>query len=151
MSSITTVEQSAELAAANREVASKILALLGTEEQFEYYADDVVIEFPYASSLGESQPERVETKPVVTEYVRRLWALGLKMRDAVYYSVAGDPATVFIEYVSDVRTPGGGTYLQVYVNKMTFRDGKMTHMREFWDPKRILDGAAGVYDTAAAA
>jgi ketosteroid isomerase-like protein len=34
---------------------------------------------------------------------------------------------------------------------MTFRDGKMTHMREFWDPKRILDGAAGVYDTAAAA
>jgi ketosteroid isomerase-like protein len=73
------------------------------------------------------------------------------MRDAVYYSVAGDPATVFIEYESDVRTPGGGTYVQTYVNKMTFRDRKMIHMREFWDPKRILDAAAGLYDAAAAA
>jgi ketosteroid isomerase-like protein len=29
---------------------------------------------------------------------------------------------------------------------MVFRDGKLVHMREFWDPKRILDARAGRYD-----
>jgi ketosteroid isomerase-like protein len=29
---------------------------------------------------------------------------------------------------------------------MTFRDGQLVYMREFWDPKRIIDARAGVYD-----
>jgi hypothetical protein len=29
---------------------------------------------------------------------------------------------------------------------MQFRDGLLVHMTEFWDPKRILDARAGVYD-----
>ena len=26
------------------------------------------------------------------------------------------------------------------------RDGLLVHMKEFWDPKRILDARAGLYD-----
>jgi ketosteroid isomerase-like protein len=29
---------------------------------------------------------------------------------------------------------------------MTFRDGKLLHMREFWDPKRMIDAGNGVFD-----
>jgi ketosteroid isomerase-like protein len=135
-----------QLAATNRELAKQVITLLGSEEQFDLYADDVVIEFPYASSLG--MASRFEGKASVVAYVRQLnEALkGLTMRDMVYYSVDGDPDTVFIEYFADAPTPAGNTYLQTYINKMKFRDGKMIYMREFWDPKQILDARAGLFD-----
>lgn len=135
-----------ELASRNRELAKQVITLLGDEKQFDLYADDVVMEFPYATSLG--MPSRFEGKTAVIAYVRELnEALkGLTMRDMVYYSVDGQPDTVFIEYFADAPTPGGNSYLQTYVNKMRFRDGKLTYMREFWDPKRILDARAGVFD-----
>jgi ketosteroid isomerase-like protein len=139
-----------ELAAANQKVAEKVLRLIGSEEQFDLYADDIVMEFPYGPSLG--MPDRFESKPAVVAYARELFRAlpGLTMRDMVYYSVDGDPNTVFIEYESDAPTPGGNTYVQTYVNKMQFRDGLLVHMREFWDPKRILDARAGAYDLAQA-
>ncbi len=138
----------AELAEQTQKLAGTVIALLGSEEQFDLFADDIVMEFPYGPSLG--APDRFETKPAVVAYVRELNRLlpGLTMRDLRYSSVDGDPNTVFIEYESDAPTPGGNTYRQVYVNKMTFRDGKLIYMKELWDPKRILDARSGVYDTA---
>jgi len=134
------------LATTNQKLAAKVLNLLGSEDQFDLFADDIVIEFPYGPSLG--MPDRFETKPVVVTYSRQLFRdlPGLTMRDMVYSSVDGDPNTVFIEYISDVPTPGGQTYRQVYINKMQFRNGLLVHMKEFWDPKRILDARAGLYD-----
>jgi ketosteroid isomerase-like protein len=149
MSTQTLPVNSSELAAQNRALAEKVITLLGSEEQFDLYADDIVVEFPYASSLG--APERYETKPVVVNYVRELNSAlkGLKMRNMTYYSVDGDPDTVFIEYLGDAPTPGGNKYVQSYVNRMRFRDGKLIYMREIWDPKRIIDARAGVYDRSA--
>ena len=134
------------LATTNQKLAAKVLNLLGSEDQFDLFADDIVIEFPYGPSLG--MPDRFETKPVVVTYSRQLFRdlPGLTMRDMVYSSVDGDPNTVFIEYISDVPTPGGQTYRQVYINKMQFRNGLLVHMKEFWDPKRILAARAGLYD-----
>jgi ketosteroid isomerase-like protein len=141
-----TVLDSNELAATNQKLAANVLDLLGSEDQFDLFAEDIVVEFPYGPSLG--MPGRFETKPVVVAYSRQLFRdlPGLTMRDRTFYSVDGDPDTVFIEYISDVPTPGGHTYRQVYVNKMHFRDGLLVHMKEFWDPKRILDARAGLYD-----
>jgi ketosteroid isomerase-like protein len=134
------------LAATNQKLAAKVLDLLGSEEQFDLFAEDIVVEFPYGPSLG--MPDRFETKPVMVAYSRQLFKdlPGLTMRDRTFYSADGDPNTVFIEYISDVPTPGGNTYRQVYINKMQFRDGLLVHMKEFWDPKRILDARAGLYD-----
>ena len=135
-----------ELAAENQKLAAKVLDLLGSEDQFDLLADDIVVEFPYGPSLG--MPDRFETKPVFVAYSLELFKAlpGLTMRERTFYSVDGDPSTVFIEYISDVPTPGGHTYRQVYINKMQFRDGLMVHMKEFWDPKRILAARAGLYD-----
>jgi ketosteroid isomerase-like protein len=134
------------LAATNQKLAGKVLDLLGSEDQFDLFAEDIVVEFPYGPSLG--MPDRFETKPVMVAYSRQLFKdlPGLTMRDRTFYSADGDPNTVFIEYISDVPTPGGNTYRQVYINKMQFRDGLLVHMKEFWDPKRILDARAGLYD-----
>jgi len=134
------------LAATNQKLAAKVLDLLGSEEQFDLFADDIVVEFPYGPSLG--MPGRFETKPVMVAYSRQLFKdlPGLTMKDRTFYSADGDPTTVFIEYVADVPTPGGHTYRQVYINKMQFRNGLLVHMKEFWDPKRILDARVGLYD-----
>jgi hypothetical protein len=148
MSNHSSTIDTAELAAANQKLAERVIRLLGSEEQFELFADDVVMDFPYGSSL--SMPDHFAGKTEVVAYVRELNRIleGMKMRDMVFYSIQGSPETVFIEYSSDAPTPGGNWYEQVYVNKMTFRDGKLVYMREFWDPKRILDARSGVYDQA---
>jgi ketosteroid isomerase-like protein len=148
MSQATAITSASDLAASNREVARKVLTLLGTEEQFDYFADDVVVDFPYGPSLG--QPARFDGKAAIAAYTRALTdRIGrIRMRDMSFWSVEGHPETVFIEYSGDVNTPGGHSYVQTYVNKMTFGEGKMVHMREFWDTKLIVDAAAGAFDHA---
>jgi len=133
-------------AAGNRVLAEQVLDRLGTEAQFDLYADDIVMEFPYGPSLG--MPDRFETKPTVVAYVRRILKglSGVVIREMSLSSVAGDPTTVFVEYEADCPTPGGNTYRQTYINKMQFRDGKLLHMRELWDPKKMIDAGNGVFD-----
>jgi len=133
-------------AAGNRVLAEQVLDRLGTEAQFDLYADDIVMEFPYGPSLG--MPDRFETKPTVVAYVRRILKglSGVVIREMSLSSVAGDPTTVFVEYEADCPTPGGNTYRQIYINKMQFRDGKLLHMRELWDPKKMIDAGNGVFD-----
>ncbi len=146
MSDETVTIEAEALAATNRHLAKRVVELLGREEQFELYADDIVMEFPYGPSLG--MPERFETKPDVVAYVRHILEglSGVVIREISLTSVAGDPTTVFVEYEADCPTPGGNTYRQIYVNKMQFRDGKLLHMRELWDPKKMIDAGNGVFD-----
>ncbi len=121
-----TIEADAEaLAATNRGLARRVVELLGSEEQFELYADDIVMEFPYGPSLG--MPDRFETKPNVVAYVQRILEglSGVVIRELSLSSVAGDPTTVFVEYEAD---------------------GKLLHMRELWDPKKMIDAGNGVFD-----
>ena len=146
MSDETGTVEAEALAAANRHLAQRVLELLGTEEQFELYAEDIVMEFPYGPSLG--MPDRFVTKPNVVAYVQRILEglKGLVIRDMSFSSVAGDPSTVFVEYEADAPTPRGNTYRQVYLNKMQVRDGMLLHMRELWDPQRMIDAGNGDFD-----
>jgi ketosteroid isomerase-like protein len=147
MSDETVTIEAETLATTNRDLAKRVVELLGTEAQFELYADDIVMEFPYGPSLG--MPDRFETKPNVVAYVQHILEglSGVVIREMSLSSVAGDPTTVFVEYEADCPTPGGYYYRQIYVNKMQFRDGKLLHMRELWDPKKMIDAGNGVFDT----
>ncbi len=133
-------------AATIRELARRVVELLGNAEQFKLYADDIVMEFPYGPSLG--MPDRFETKPDVVAYVEHILPglSGVTIREMSFSSVAGDPTTVFVEYEADCPTPGGSSYRQIYVNKMQFREGKLAQMRELWDPQRIINAGNGLFD-----
>ena len=48
------------VAAANIKMAQFILSETGTEESFEHFADDIILEFPYAPSLN--MPDRLKAK-----------------------------------------------------------------------------------------
>jgi ketosteroid isomerase-like protein len=146
VSNETVTIEAGALAAANRDLARRVVELLGSEEQFDLYADDIVMEFPYGPSLG--MPDRFDTKPNVVAFVGRILEglAGVMIREMALSSVAGDPTTVFVEYEADCPTPGGNTYRQVYMNKMRFRDGKLLYMWELWDPKKMIDAGNGVFD-----
>lgn len=146
MSDESTTDRTAVLAATNRVLARQVLELLGTKEQFELYADDMVMEFPFATSLT----SRLVSKAEMVDYVQHLLlgTRGLVLRDIAVSSVAGDPTTVFVEYELATGTPSGDTLRQSYVSKMTFRDGKVVQMRQLWDPKRIVDAGIGTLDKA---
>ncbi|ELA3318770.1 putative PhzA/B-like protein [Klebsiella variicola] len=134
------------IASKNRSLALEVLQTVGTERNYELMADDIVIEFPYGPSLG--MPDRFEGKETVVTYLRQMaeQLKGLKMKDITVHSVAGNPDMVFAEYKGDAPTPGGGFYTQIYINRLTFRNGLMTSMREFWDPKRIVDALNGRFE-----
>ncbi|MFJ5220950.1 nuclear transport factor 2 family protein [Streptomyces sp. NPDC088354] len=110
---------------------------------FEFFADDVVFEYPYAPSLG--MPDRLEGKATVVSHIRSLLAqlTGLTVRNIHSYSVAGDPDTVFSEYEGEALTRNGGTYQQIYMSKMLFRDGQLVLLRELWNPMKVIEAAGG--------
>jgi ketosteroid isomerase-like protein len=52
-----------------------------------------------------------------------------------------DPALFVCEYRANRTNRGGQPYVQIYINKVRIKDGKVAFMREFWDPKRIVDAS----------
>ena len=61
MSDETGTVEAEALAAANRHLAQRVLELLGTEEQFELYAEDIVMEVA-ASRLTERGATRADDR-----------------------------------------------------------------------------------------
>ena len=39
----------------------------------------------------------------------------------------------------NTKTSRNEPYHQVYINKLHFKDGKLVSLREFWNPKSIID------------
>ncbi|MFJ8235433.1 nuclear transport factor 2 family protein [Ureibacillus sp. NPDC094379] len=134
------------VAAANIKVAQYILSETGTEESFEHFADDIVLEFPYAPSLN--MPDRFEGKEAATTYLRQMLTQlkGLKLHSIQSYAAEGDPNIIINEYLGDAQTSGGNTYTQSYMGKMVFRDGKVILLREFWNPMAVVDATNGKFD-----
>ena len=94
------------------------------------YADDVVIEFPYSSP-----PTRIESKEAAREYLTKafeVFRFSLEITD-VYEGL--DPDLLVLEFTSEGRmlttgAPHGNRYIAVY----RFRDGRIAHQREFYNP-----------------
>ena len=94
------------------------------------YTDDVVIEFPYASP-----PTRIETLEAARAYLEKafeVFRFRLEITD-VYEGL--DPDLLVLEFTSEGRmlstgAPYGNRYIAVY----RFRDGRISHQREFYNP-----------------
>jgi ketosteroid isomerase-like protein len=94
------------------------------------YADDVVIEFPYSSP-----PTRIETKDAARAYLTKafeVFRFSLEITE-VYEGL--DPDLLVLEFTSQGRllttgAPYGNRYIAVY----RFRDGRIVHQREFYNP-----------------
>lgn len=104
------------------------------ERWLELLADDAVVEFPYAGSLG--VPPRLEGRGAIRAYF--LDAIksfeGLTFSNVRTYPTT-DPDVAAVEvHGSATITSTGRRYEQDYVMVVKARDGRIVHYREYWNP-----------------
>ena len=98
------------------------------------YADQVVIEMPFASGLA---PGRLETTR--EEILRRFTAGAASRRYTglrdVHIHETADPAVLVIEYtVEGTRIGDCEPFTMTFVMVLTFSDGLIAHSRDYTDP-----------------
>ena len=98
------------------------------------YADQVVIEMPFAAGLALA---RMET---TREEIRQRFTAGAAsrrytgLRDVRVHETA-DPDVVILEYTLDgTRLSDGEPFAMTFAMVLTFRDGLIAHSRDYSDP-----------------
>lgn len=114
------------------------LALVGkpaTPEQLAIYADDVVSEFPYAPP---DHTRRLEGPAALARFLENIgkFAENVRLGEPTIYEI---PSGCIAEYHGDsVFKESGLPYSQDYIVVMTVTDGRISHIREYYDPMRVL-------------
>ncbi|ADO68048.1 nuclear transport factor 2 family protein [Stigmatella aurantiaca] len=115
----------------------------------ELFAENAVIEFPYAPSVG--TPARLEGKAAITAYAQGVSSV---MRDFVFSDLrvfpAREPHVLFAEVHGEATLPRTGRpYVQDYVMRLETDGERIIHYREYWNPVPVLqafEGMPGVVD-----
>jgi uncharacterized protein len=113
------------------------------ERWLTLFADDAIVEFPYAPSLG--MPAQLIGKPAIAGYFRRTPEVfrGFVFTDVRTYPTP-DPDVVLAEFHgSATLAPSGAAYEQDYIVVLKCRDGKIVDYREYWDSARALAAFGG--------
>lgn len=113
------------------------------ERWLALFADDAIVEFPYAPSLG--MPARLVGKPAIRAYFERTPAVfqGLRFRDVRVYAVAGGATAIAEAHGSATIATTGQAYEQDYVMVVDWADGAIVRYREYWDAIRALEAMGG--------
>jgi len=104
------------------------------ERWLELFAEDAVVEFPYANSLG--LPERLEGREAIRGYFAGTPKsfLGLTFRNLRRY-ITTDPEMVIAEvHGSATIASTGRPYEQDYIMMLKTKEGRISLYREYWDP-----------------
>lgn len=130
----TTSERSFEGPA--ERAARALVHLIGTDVEawLACFADDAVVEFPYAASI--ERPTRLVGRAAIADYFRTTPALfqSLSFRDLRVVQ-GRDPDVAVVEvHGSATITTTGRRYEQDYVVFVRTRDGRVVSYREYWNP-----------------
>ncbi len=109
------------------------------EAMMENYTDDVVFEFPFSDP-----PARIEGRTVMREYLRGAFS-GLRFSlEITAIHETTDPDQTVIEMVSSGRIlSNDNPYANRYISVYWFRDGAISHVREFLNPTLYAKALAG--------
>ncbi|PTL84056.1 nuclear transport factor 2 family protein [Vitiosangium sp. GDMCC 1.1324] len=121
------------------------LSLIGTdiERWLELFAEDAVVEFPYARSLD--LPERLEGREAIRRYFQDTPKsfLGLTF-SCIQRHVTADPDVALAEaHGSATIAATGSPYEQDYVMMVKTRNGRISLYREYWNPVPGLKAFGG--------
>lgn len=119
------------------------LALVGKNIQawVDLFAENAVIEFPYASIT----PRRLEGKEAIYNYMKDVPA---QMQDLGFTNVriypTSNPNVLFAEVHGEaIIVATGRHYQQDYVMRLETKEGKIIHYREYWNPVPVLEAWGG--------
>lgn len=110
-----------------------------TQEAYaNLFTEDVVHEYPYAPAPYST---KVEGRDAITAYIANVTQSATNWNFTNFAFLAtSDPDTVFVEFEgSALVIATGKKYQQIYIGRITLREGKIAHYREFWNPGWILD------------
>lgn len=100
----------------------------------ELIAEDIVWELPYAPGIG--HPARLSGRDAVIRHVS--WFIGavseFRFFDAQILPAADPQQAVARVHAEGLIKSTGRVYRQEYVVFLTARDGRIAHLREYFDP-----------------
>ena len=117
------------------------LELLKTQNMDKWvhlWADDAVIEFPYAPAGSTS---RLEGKSAIKDFFMdsSKYVNFLAWTDLQIYPMLA-PDTIFVEFRSEAEVVGKDrSYNQVYCGFLQVKDGLIVFYREYWNPMIVLE------------
>jgi len=116
------------------------------EEVLSLFNDDVVIEYPYAASLG--APIRLNKQ----EYSAHLEFILPQMPGITFSEIRIYPLSETDSYWAEthgeaIMRETAKKYEQDYVMYFTIRDGKFGFYREYWNPQAFLQASDGLENT----
>lgn len=121
------------------------MALIGKDipAWVNLFAEDAVVEFPYASTLG--SPERLEGKSAIYNYMKDVPA---QMQNLIFTNVreyqTSNPNLLLAEVHGEaVIVATGRHYQQDYVMRLETKHRKIVHYREYWNPIPAIDAWGG--------
>ena len=140
-------DKTAELRKETLEKAQSYLKLLQAQDWDKWiklWADDAVLEFPFAPK---NRPSVYHGKQDILAY------MSSTTRSIVVDSVAGlkispmlDPNQLVIELtIQGHLISNGATFNQIYVTFFEFESGKIKHYKEYWNPLVSIE-AHGSYE-----
>jgi ketosteroid isomerase-like protein len=108
----------------------------GAETFVQMFAQDGVMEFPYALP----SPRRLEGREALAAhlaYLARLVEL-LSVSDVAKHKTT-DPEVFIVEFASSGRAVATGEpFEQRYISVIRVRDGHIVHYKDYWNPLAIL-------------
>lgn len=100
----------------------------------ELIADDIVWDLPYAPSLG--HPLKLDGREAVLRHAS--WFVGavksFRFQDAILTATEDPQHAIARVHGEGVIAATGRTYRQEYVVFLTAEDGRIVHLREYFDP-----------------
>jgi ketosteroid isomerase-like protein len=109
----------------------------------DLFAEDAIVEFPYASAVG--SPERLEGKAAIYNYMKDVPA---QMQNLIFTNIReyqrSNPNVLFAEVHGEALIVATGRhYQQDYVMRLETQEGKIIHYREYWNPIPALEAWGG--------
>lgn len=126
-----------ERRAANRQVVSTVLDTVSAgkfDQLADYVTDDLVFELPYGPDF---MPNPIEGRDAWNQMQLMTFKLFSSFALAlIEVHECLDPDELIAEYQSDaVVERNGNAYRNRYIGVFRFRDGKISHWREFHNPE----------------
>lgn len=109
------------------------------DKWLELLDEDILIEFPYASSAGLTQ--KLEGKKQVKTSTEEFLSMvpGISFNNITVYPGL-DPNKAFATYEVNVRVASTGKdYVQTYIADFTQANGKIVRMVEYYDPSKFQE------------
>jgi ketosteroid isomerase-like protein len=123
--------------AANRQLFETVLATISAgqfDELAGFMADDLVFDLPYGPDFLPNPIEGLEPWNQMQLMTFKLFTTFRLELDEVHECL--DPDELVAEYHSDaVVARNGNAYRNRYIGVLRFRDGKISHWREFHNPQ----------------